>query len=519
MRASRPQCALALFLTFALAASVAENGICDSGDETCSSDASKDNTALLQHPKKRQQLAKQGAASETETLFAARIGQNGSKPHKRRSVPKRKAKHASELSCKELGQTIARHKHVDLAHSFWKFVCHDKVRDHFHEVKDACVYLPGNGHVRRFFERVEGANPWHFIDMLEDSIFPMGEDGKCPTHGKEGHTVASLTGSEFETCKLEKGHGFVNHKGKCIKAELLEHARGPNIKVFSLDGMMGLVHAWERMMSEAGDDEQVHSKEKSLLQGHSDGMSNETLAEESEAGTKIPIQFFVCDEPGSNSLSNAITEKLLDKQMLELMKGYAGKDKCISPLAYNPPYTDTKIRFTRLPTQRIQSSLCAYDCTDNIPYLTQDVVPREDGMIKVLLCPTDLLGIASFPGDPDSKRVLIVNPDSLPGGAIVNYNYGDTLVHESGHYLGLYHTFQSGCGPGDQVPDTSDEQQPFYGCPTARLGHSCPGPKTDPVHDFMDYSDDLCMCSFTKGQKKRIYQQLKRYQRDLLTYR
>ena len=99
---------------------------------------------------------------------------------------------------------------------------------------------------------------------------------------------------------------------------------------------------------------------------------------------------------------------------------------------------------------------------------------------------------------------LVILNESMPGGKARPYNGGDTATHEIGHWLGLYHTFEGGCGgAGDHVDDTPaqlDGENVFY---CNESDDTCTATGKDPVHNFMSYGDDACLDRFTPGQSDR----------------
>ncbi|KAF9050415.1 hypothetical protein BJ165DRAFT_1342708 [Panaeolus papilionaceus] len=126
------------------------------------------------------------------------------------------------------------------------------------------------------------------------------------------------------------------------------------------------------------------------------------------------------------------------------------------------------------------------------------------------------IGYATFPWEykdrPDIDGV-VVNCQTLPGGLLKKFNLGKTITHEVGHWTGLYHPFESdnengSCtGNGDEVADTPFELSASSGCPIGR--DTCRDqPGEDPIHNFMDYSDDNCLDEFTPGQHERLVEQL-----------
>jgi hypothetical protein len=120
-----------------------------------------------------------------------------------------------------------------------------------------------------------------------------------------------------------------------------------------------------------------------------------------------------------------------------------------------------------------------------------------------------LIGTGTYPWDYASAPAMdgVTLPYTvLPGGSAAPYNLGDSAVHQVGHWMGLYHTFQGGCSKkGDLVDDTPAEGLPAFGCPAGR--DSCSAkrfPGLDPITNFMNSTDDACMDNFTSGQNTRM---------------
>ena len=121
--------------------------------------------------------------------------------------------------------------------------------------------------------------------------------------------------------------------------------------------------------------------------------------------------------------------------------------------------------------------------------------------------------VNGFPAEPghvgasDDRIVILWSTYGEDGPYGPPYDMGRTLTHEVGHYFGLYHTFQGGCGggncygSGDLICDTNSESGPNFSC-NGGIPSTCGSP--DPIDNYMDYSDDDCMQKFTPEQVNRM---------------
>ena len=207
------------------------------------------------------------------------------------------------------------------------------------------------------------------------------------------------------------------------------------------------------------------------------------------------------------------------------------------PLSNGDPGADGRL-FFRLKGYEFTNNTTAYN--DGGSYYTTLAVTPSTVMNIYTNSASGNLGYVPFlphelPGaiGTNADRVVILS-DSFgrDRGLLPDYDLGRTTTHEVGHFLGLGHTFDPNHPPGpticasatipdcysdpdgDLICDTPPEKDPNFGCPASR--NTCvTQPGNDPIENYMDYSDDVCMDRFTLEQMRRIRCTIENYRTQL----
>lgn len=258
----------------------------------------------------------------------------------------------------------------------------------------------------------------------------------------------------------------------------------------------------------------IHEREKheKEIQEYRMKLTKETWDDIRTINITIPVYFHVYTDSFGNG---TLEDEIIYQQMDILNDAFQGSPSNYSECGFSyedfpaSPFLFTLVNITRIQDDEV------FELESSISQRTRRIMHFGGcESLNIYTGNADFLGFARYPfscapaGNTDPNVVnrgdsVILHYGSLPEGTLSRYNEGDTLIHEVGHWLGLFHTFTGGCeGDGDFVDDTPSEETSASGCPIGR--DTCFGGGIDPIHNFMNYVDDCCMYRFTSGQIERM---------------
>lgn len=229
----------------------------------------------------------------------------------------------------------------------------------------------------------------------------------------------------------------------------------------------------------------------------------------------IPVVFHVIT--GSDGVTGNVSDQRIRDQIEVLNQDFRALPSTMGSLGYN-----TMIQFELAGIDRTANDTW-YNDSDEEGFKTTLGWDRNEYLNIYTNTAGGYLGYSYYPqehaGDVYDGVVLAYD---IVGGrnqiGVGEYDQGRTAVHEIGHYLGLQHTFEGGCSntftSGDLIVDTNAEETEHYGCSQTSTCSSL-----DPIHNYMNYTDDVCMQEFTQQQANRMVCSLVNYRPQLYKLR